>query len=254
MLRINWRITYPYYSYKVFLHKGPLRKIFNSHFEHKKDLFLQDFCDYINGVDYQIEASIPPIISHNVHRWLVKAPYSYFMGAFLEIGYKPKKTFLENFIINATKKNGKRVAQLTQGFVLIFLENLLKEDKSFETEMGFTFEKIQELIVTKICKKDSARYSDENGIILFYNYYKKLFMADIIGTEFIPHIYARDVGELIIPDEKTYKNSVFSWNEDEKAKANLSLFTEEFIDLQKKAAVAYNQWIKHDVESPWIFF
>jgi len=211
---------------KTFLTRGILGGLFRPILYSKKDKIHYDFMGIITDTIESIDAKINNPNKMALQIWFSMAPLEHFELLFLpDINRKTLIPMLDKAEIN----NGKECAYLTQGFMLFYLEQLLKNSSEYAEKVKILLEDID--YTSKII------YGANNSILKYLNYFRKTFDREKIDPRDEPIIYVYRATELFIPDSNRKKSAIKDWDENMLGKIDFINGFTSFINIQKENSI-----------------
>lgn len=208
---------------KTFFTRGILGDLFRPILYSKIDKINFEFVEVITKTIKGIDAKIHSPNKMALQIWFSMAPLEHF-----ELLFLPDKN--NNTIIPMLEKaeisNGKECAYLTQGFMLFYLEQLLKNSPEYKEKIKISIEDIN-----NTC---NIIFGENNRVLFYLNYFRNKFDRNIIDPRDESIIYVYRATELFIPDSNRKKIAIKEWDDDIIGKFSFINGFTEFIIIQKE--------------------
>jgi hypothetical protein len=186
------------------------------------DSFLSVISDTIERIDDKIHTSNKMALQI----WFSYAPLEHFKLLFL-----PNKnnqvliSMLEKAEINA----GEKCAYMTQGFMLFYFEQILRNSEEYRNQII-----ISPTDIDNIC---NIVFGKDSLTMYYLNYFRRTFDRQKIDPRDEPIIYIYRVTELFIPDNNRKKMAIEEWDNDMVGKINFTNGFTNFIITQKENSI-----------------
>ena len=157
--------------------------------------------------------------------WLIAVPEQLFEFVFLP---DENGNISVPVLRGKIEPNGIKCAHITQAFVLWNLEQILKNSKDYQSELGLSIEHFEILTHDSIIGR--------NEIQTYLQKYREEFTKKYINPRDWALIYVWDICDVLIPDEKKRMEIMREWNDDTLEKGEL--ISEEirfFANAKKKS-------------------
>lgn len=225
--------VYRFTGVNKFLTQGPLRKLFQPLFYDRSDYIHQNFINPLYDCLLNIEDKVPKDKRLLFSFWLVQVPQEFFEGVFLDAREPNSLWFATK---QADNLNSERCFYITQAYILWMLEQLLKNDRSFQKEINLTIEQTEHIVKDVLKLKETINYLE-----FFRNEFnvgklqknKKNFIdpRDWI-FEYIIQIF-----KIIFSDQELMNQTLKDWDNDILRKMSLIIYNTTFFSDIKRIAV-----------------
>jgi hypothetical protein len=208
---------------KTFFTRGILGGIFRPILYTKIDKINYEFVGVITETIKGIDTKVHNPNKMALQIWFSMAPLEHFELLFLPD--KNNSTIIP-MLEKAEISNGKECAYLTQGFMLFYLEQLLKNSPEYRGEIKTSIEDID-----NTC---NIVFGENNKVLKYLNYFRNTFDRSKIDPRDEPIIYVYRATELFIPDSNRKKAAIKDWDDDIIGKFSFINGFTEFIITQKE--------------------
>jgi len=181
------------------------------------------FLSVINDTTKVIDEKLDNLTKIALRVWLSSAPLEYFKLLFLP----NEDNQIQIPILEKAEHNaGAKCAYLTQGFMLFYLEQILKNSVEYQEQV-----KIFPSDIDNAC---NIIFVANSYTLQYLNYFRHTFDNKRIDPRDEPIIYVYRATELFIPDNQRKKVAIEKWDEDISGKIKFINEFAQFIIIQKE--------------------
>jgi len=207
---------------KTFFTRGILGGLFRPILYSKIDKINYDFVRVIIETIEAVDKNIPNPHNMALQIWLSMAPLEHFGLLFLP---DENNEILIPMLEKAEFNSGRECAYLTQGFMLFYFEQLIKNSPDFKEKTTITLKDIDDMC--------DIFFGEGNKTRKYLDYFRNLFNRSQIDPRDEPIMYVYESTKLFIHDKKRQRLAIQKWDDDIIGKIGFSAGFSEFLNIQK---------------------
>lgn len=207
---------------KTFFTRGILGGLFRPILYSKVDKINYDFVRVITETIEVIDKKIPNQYNMALQIWLSMAPLEHFGLLFLP---DENNEILIPMLEKAEVNSGRECAYLTQGFMLFYLEQFIKNSPDFREKTTMTLKDIDDMC--------DLFFGEGNKTRKYLDYFRNLFDRSQIDFRDEPIMYVYESTKLFIHDKERQRLAIQKWDDDVISKYGFIAGFGEFINIQK---------------------